>query len=113
MDFTRETTTTLTAELKHDFSIVIHNDNGLPRWTVSLVDYDNATGAVGVFSSEKEAIDNLEGFLNLAMPAYEQKHAKCGRMPVISLDEGKLAIVIKSDDPEDDMDLESSVPVPR
>lgn len=113
MDFKRETTTTLTAYHSRYFRVIIENYDNLPKWVVSLVDYDDATGAVGVFSSEKEALDNIEGFLELAVPAYEQKHAKRGRMPVISLDGGRLTVVIESDDPEGNADLHSSVPGPR
>jgi hypothetical protein len=72
-------------------------------WHVSLIDYDGNVGATGLFTSKDEAMGNLDGFLDLAVPAYDRKYAKYGDMPVISLENGKLVMRL---DQSRDLDAE-------
>jgi hypothetical protein len=82
LEFTRDVTITRTARYGH-FFIVIENVEPGGEWTTRLIDYDDNIGAVGVFSTESEAVGRVKEFLELAIPAYAEKHAKYGRMPVI------------------------------
>jgi len=98
MDFRRSKVVTLTASYQ-SFTIEITNRNDEPDWTVCLIDYDDNTGAVGEFPSEEEAVRRIDEFLALAIPAYNAKHAKYGRMPVIRPGaDGTLVMVLEENE---------------
>lgn len=104
MNFHREveTTITLTQHPRWKYgSLVLHNKNHEPEWHLQLIDYDGATGATGVFTSEQEAMDNLDGFLDLALRAYDAKYAKYPHKygyPTIQLKDGKLVMTLEKDE---------------
>lgn len=80
-----------------NFTVVIHNSSDSPdEWFVTLEDYDDSIGAFGLFASEQEAIDNLDGFAELAIPAYYEKHAKSGCSPIITLKDGTLVMELEN-----------------
>lgn len=89
--------------LEYSFVLVITNFSSSPNeWLVSLTDYDGSVGAEGHFTSEQEAVDSIEGFLALAIPAYEKKYAKYNQMPIITKENGILKMTI-SDPNNDDL----------
>ena len=67
----------------------IENSTPDPIWYVYLYDYDDNIGAVGEFPSEVIALNSIDKFIELALPAYAAKHAKYGKMPVIKIVDGE------------------------
>ena len=105
-DFTRteNTTTTLDARVPNTNHLYLRivNTTPNPMWNVYLIDYDDSIGAVGEFESEADALNNMDKFVELAIPAYNAKHAKYGSTPVIKFVNGELkCIVPELDDWED------------
>lgn len=94
MDFERIITTTLTG-LVSDFKIEITNTTGEEQWVISLIDYDDNVGAIGLFADEAEAISYSDAFFAIALPAYEAKHAKYGKMPTVTLVDGNLIMTLE------------------
>ena len=85
--------------------IELTNSSAAPEWLMSLVDYDGGVGAVGIFASEEEAMNNLDAFFEEAVHLYDKKYGKYGRTPTITLVGGRLHIEIPPkqswDDAED------------
>ena len=101
MIFEKSTTTTLIYELDNSFRIEITNENNRPHWVISFIDYDDSVGAIGIFESERIAVDNADKFIELAIPAYDKKYAKYGEMPTITLENGELVMNIVNSYPHD------------
>lgn len=101
LTFTRKVRTELAATFQPegfvvDFRLVIVNEGRGKDWTVTLEDWDCATGAIGIFSSQADAMAALDEFIPLAMQAYKEKHAKYGHMPTITREsDGTLQVKLE------------------
>jgi len=95
-----KTIVTLTKHPRWHGEMVIEHTNTEPTCMIQLIDYDENCGAVGIFANEQEVMDHLEGFLDLALRAYDAKYAKYVHkygMPTISLVDGKLVMTLNCD----------------
>ena len=94
-EFSRTVVTTLTGthgKIPCTFTVRVTNSTDAPGWHVTLSDYDDSVGAVGEFSTERDALSNMAAFLALAIPLYFAKHAKFGPPPIVSPGRGGLVV---------------------
>ena len=86
---------TLRSQSYGGFHVELSWETDREGWDMSLIDYDDSCGATACFATEAEAMASFDEFLPLALRAYEEKHAKYGRMPVISRGlDGRLMVTL-------------------